>query len=81
MFAVCLYLTHTCCFANGQPNDDEGVGDRGNRRDSGQQPSLMKIRDLTQDNLDGSKDQHELIVGGLHVMHLYYSFKLLSTYT
>ena len=55
----------TCSFANGQAQANGGVPKGHDSSQDGHEPQPVKVRNLAQHNLEGSKDQHERIVGNL----------------
>ena len=52
----------TCCFANCQPNPNEGIAAGHGRCHNGDQPELIQVGDLTEKDLKRPKYEQERIV-------------------
>ncbi len=57
---------HTCGLPNGQSKPNGGVAEGHDSCQNRQEPETVKVRNLTQQQLEGSKDSNEGSVGYLH---------------
>ena len=65
-----MYVTHgkragTCGFANCQTQANDRVAEGHDSSHNGQEPQPVKVGDLTKQDLKGTEDQHERVVGNL----------------
>jgi hypothetical protein len=56
---------HTCCLPNSQSEPDGGVAEGHDSCQNRQEPETVKVRDLTQQQLEGPKDSNERGIGHL----------------